>query len=298
MKDENNEVAVVEEPIIEIVEDKPEKHEKHEAPNPPAHRPLWMDLLLIVGLYIGVQIVFGLLSGLLVSLLDGDPVRGGFLAVLATYAVVIPAAIWVMRQRGVERRSMFSFSFKKADPLMIVWGFLLLVVMNVVIEPLISMFPTTLLEETYGAILGGGGLALLSTVLLIPIAEEMLFRGVIQGGVSKEYGPIRAILIAAAIFGIVHIVPQQVVAAFLAGIVLGYIYYRTGSLVPVIVIHALNNAVGYIALRMAPGAAGESMRTVIGSNFLYWLIWTVCLVVFLFAMFKLWQQLARVDEKR
>ena len=295
MKDEN---IVVEEQIIEVVEKTPEKHGKHETPNTPVYRPLWMDLLLIVGLYVGVQIVFSLLAGLLVRLLDGDTVRGGILAMIATFAVVIPAAIWVMRQRGVQKRSMFSFSFKKADPLMIVWGFLLLLVMNVVIEPLVSMFPTAGLEIVNNTIIAGGGLALLSTVLLIPIAEEMLFRGVIQGGVSAEYGPVRAILIAAAIFGIVHIVPQQVVAAFLAGIVLGYIYYRTGSLVPVIVIHALNNAVGYIALRMAPSAAGESMRTVIGSNFLYWLIWTACLVIFLLVMFKLWQQLARVDEKR
>ncbi|MFQ8807127.1 MAG: lysostaphin resistance A-like protein [Alistipes indistinctus] len=62
-----------------------------------------------------------------------------------------------------------------------------------------------------------------------------------------------ACVIAAAVFGIVHLIPQQVINAFMVGLVLGYIYYRTGSLLPVILIHCINNAISYFSWMLGGG---------------------------------------------
>ena len=62
---------------------------------------------------------------------------------------------------------------------------------------------------------------------------------------TRKYGPWRGILIASAIFGIVHGIPQQALNAFFVGAMIGFIYYKTQSLIPCILIHALNNAVSY-----------------------------------------------------
>ena len=85
-------------------------------------------------------------------------------------------------------------------------------------------------------------LGILGLAVLAPVLEEVLFRGAIRGALMRFYGrPWPAIITAALVFGIFHWNPVQVVCATLLGIVFGWIYYRTGSLLSVIVGHVLNN---------------------------------------------------------
>ena len=90
-----------------------------------------------------------------------------------------------------------------------------------------------------------------------PLLEEVLFRGAIQGVLMRYFGrPLPAIILSALIFGIFHLNPVQIVYATLLGIVLGWIYYRTGSLMSVIVGHVLNNTFAVITT-VAYSAADE-----------------------------------------
>ena len=90
-----------------------------------------------------------------------------------------------------------------------------------------------------------------------PLLEEVLFRGAIQGLLMRFFGrPWPAIVVAALVFGIFHMNPVQIVYATLLGIVLGWIYYRTGSLLSVIVGHVLNNSLAVVTT-VAFGAAEE-----------------------------------------
>ena len=86
-------------------------------------------------------------------------------------------------------------------------------------------------------------LGVLGLAVLAPLLEEVLFRGAIQGALMRFFDrPWPAIIVAALVFGIIHWNPVQTVYATLFGIVLGWIYYRTGSLLSVIVGHVLNNS--------------------------------------------------------
>jgi membrane protease YdiL (CAAX protease family) len=62
--------------------------------------------------------------------------------------------------------------------------------------------------------------------------------------------PWTGIIIAAIIFGAIHMNPQQIVYATLLGIIFGWIYYRTRSLLPVIVGHVLNNSVAVASMKI------------------------------------------------
>ena len=80
--------------------------------------------------------------------------------------------------------------------------------------------------------------------LMAPVLEEVMFRGAMQGYMIRKLGnPWQAIAIAALVFGVFHMNPVQIVYASLFGLVLGWIYYRTGSLMSVIVGHVLNNTI-------------------------------------------------------
>lgn len=85
---------------------------------------------------------------------------------------------------------------------------------------------------------------LLSIALLAPILEELLFRGAIEGYLLREgRSPWGAIVVSSLIFGVVHMNPAQMPFAFLLGMMFGWLYYRTGSLLPGVVGHVLNNSV-------------------------------------------------------
>lgn len=262
----------------------------------PPRRALWADLLTIVGVYIGANIILGTILAVFANIIGGDIMISTIIAQVLVYAVTIPIAIWLLRKRGMKK-PILSFSFRSTDPLTIIWGFLLIFIMGVVIEPLIDIFPAEYLNEVNKIITESGGIGMLMVVVMAPVLEEILFRGLIQNSASREYGPVRGILIASAIFGIIHLVPQQVINAFFCGIILGYIYYRTKSLIPVIAIHLLNNGVAYISARMSPDTAGETMRQLIKNDTWYWIIYTACAAIFIYAMFKLWQQINRAERK-
>ena len=90
-----------------------------------------------------------------------------------------------------------------------------------------------------------------------PLLEEVLFRGAIQSALMRYFGrPWPAIVVAALVFGVFHMNPVQIVYATLLGIVLGWIYYRTGSLLSVIVGHVLNNSLAVVTT-VAFGVAEE-----------------------------------------
>ena len=79
-------------------------------------------------------------------------------------------------------------------------------------------------------------------VIMAPIFEEIVFRGIIQIGlINKGMNPATAIIIASVVFGLVHANPWQFVGAVLLGCVLGFVYHRTKSLLLPILLHAFNN---------------------------------------------------------
>lgn len=93
-------------------------------------------------------------------------------------------------------------------------------------------------------------IAILGAAVLAPVGEELMFRGVLQTGLKKVM-PCRpgwlihrwlAILVTAALFGAMHSgTPQYVPALIALGLILGFLYERTGSLLVPILLHMLFN---------------------------------------------------------
>jgi membrane protease YdiL (CAAX protease family) len=91
------------------------------------------------------------------------------------------------------------------------------------------------------------------TLLLVGPAEELLFRGAVQGTLAREYGPVPGIAAASAVFALIHwssytgeglLVTLSTV--LLLGGLLGALYYRTDNVVVPAVAHGLFNAVQFL----------------------------------------------------
>lgn len=96
--------------------------------------------------------------------------------------------------------------------------------------------------------------------ILAPLAEEVVFRGAILRtllGIMSKKNHWVAIMISAAIFGVVHANLAQFINALLMGLLLGWMYYRTGSLVPGILLHWVNNTMAYVLTNIMPQSDGK-----------------------------------------
>ncbi len=91
-------------------------------------------------------------------------------------------------------------------------------------------------------------LNVLALVVLGPLVEEIVFRGLLFGALVQRLGVLLAALVSALLFGLMHgdLVLLPALAAL--GFVNALIYARTGNLTTAVVLHALNNALGAVFL--------------------------------------------------
>ena len=107
-----------------------------------------------------------------------------------------------------------------------------------------------LFSEQMEAISDNTFIVFLLVSFFAPIIEEIIFRGIIQKGmINNGVKPRNAILVSALIFGIVHFNPWQFIGAFLLGIVLGVVYFKTKSLLMSIFLHFFNNTIAAIMMK-------------------------------------------------
>ena len=87
-----------------------------------------------------------------------------------------------------------------------------------------------------------GIIIIVTTAIVAPIVEEMLFRGYLQKVLEDSWGDItKAILVTSLFFALIHLNPYWIVQIYILGMLLGYLSWRTNSILPGIILHGLNN---------------------------------------------------------
>jgi membrane protease YdiL (CAAX protease family) len=87
-------------------------------------------------------------------------------------------------------------------------------------------------------------LEILAVVIMIPIAEELLFRGILQGEIRRVAPAWLAVLLSAVAFALFHIMPFQIAFVILPGLVLALVYELTRNLLIPIFMHMVYNFFG------------------------------------------------------
>ena len=101
-------------------------------------------------------------------------------------------------------------------------------------------------SDGYGTGIQAFLLMLLCVGILPAILEEFALRGVVMGLLRKKFGDGAAIVISALLFGLLHGNLQQIPFAFGVGLILGYATIYSGSMVPAMIIHAMNNSISVV----------------------------------------------------
>ena len=86
----------------------------------------------------------------------------------------------------------------------------------------------------------------LVVAIFAPIFEEWMCRGMVLRGLLTKMKPVWAIVISALFFAVIHANPWQALNAFMIGLLMGYVYYKTGSLILTMIMHFVNNGTSVI----------------------------------------------------
>ena len=227
--------------------------------------------ILIASFFVGVPALTVWLI-----LRDGFDVQSELIDSFVLLIVYVVPFILVSRL-GVKRIRIwndnnYSLNWKLPN----VVNFLVIVVtcisVTVVMDPLDSLMPV---PKEYVEMMKNMAkpniFSFLSIVIAAPLLEEILFRGIILEGFLKNYSPKKAILLSAVIFGAIHLNPWQASGAFLIGILIGWLYWKTRSLMPGIIIHFVNNAIAFFVILNFSGEE-QSIRAWVGNSTTYWVV--------------------------
>ncbi len=214
-------------------------------PNPQTttHRSLWFPILSLLILFCAANMLLGALARQLDHL--GNAGLRQFIAYVGSFAVTIGYALAIRRHWGVLMPSFRPEKWKLHGPFILV-GVILLFATGILLTPITDRMPdqySRLLDDY----LRGGLWPVITAVVAAPLLEEFLFRGIIQKNLVARVGPGTGILIAAAIFGAIHLIPQQMIYAGCVGLILGCIYHFTGSLGSAVAVHFINNGIATLA---------------------------------------------------
>ncbi len=191
--------------------------------------------------------------GALIAFLGGSAVLG------AVVTQVLFLALSVVIAGLVLKRGYRALGFRGVSLSVMVKAFILSLTIAVSMAYVgLHLVSTQGFKPPVPGIVGNAALYLLVALVLAPVCEETLFRGVLLGYMLEEgAGPRVSVVVSAAVFSLAHLLPfstaplpQRVLvvcAAFVAGVIAGALRVRTGSIVPAVITHSCFNLGGSIA---------------------------------------------------
>jgi membrane protease YdiL (CAAX protease family) len=90
--------------------------------------------------------------------------------------------------------------------------------------------------------------AFMKVVIIAPVIEELIFRGVIMHGLIRNYSEKTAVFFSGLLFALFHLNPWQFPATFVLGLILGWLMVRSQNIFLCIAGHAINNLLVLLAI--------------------------------------------------
>lgn len=237
-------------------------------------------------MFVGIQLLGGGLVALAFQLLKNEDAGTSAAGLIVTTAavsivtiVVFLAARWtVVSRHWVQTRPWFVLFW-------CVLAALGVLIPSSWLQEQMPVLPN-FAEETFDLIMKDR-MGYFIVGLLAPLSEELVFRGaVLKALLQWKQNPWVGIVISAVLFALIHMNPVQMPHAFLVGLLLGWMYYRTDSIVPGVVYHWVNNTVAYVIYNLYPDP-DMTLLELFGSqrSVLMALVFSLC--IFLPALYQL-----------
>jgi membrane protease YdiL (CAAX protease family) len=214
----------------------------------------WGPWVAVLGVFLalGTGIVMGIPAVILGNEPDGDLTTFGNIGVQLATAIgflLVPMAIAAQRGAATMREVLGRLGVRRFKPSTALKWTAAAIGAYLLFAMLYSTLVTVPEQEDIADGFGPLPVQILLIVFAASISEEICFRGMLYGGLRERLPRLVAALLAGAVFGGLHALTgvSAVPPLIFFGFVLALLYERTGSIVPCILLHMLNNSVALLA---------------------------------------------------
>jgi hypothetical protein len=214
-------------------------------PAPPVNYAVpWKPIDNWIGVLLLVLVNVGLLA--LSELGQRGEIAQSWILILVQLAYLLPVTV-IFAWRGIPWRTIgfgkFDWSTLGIGCGLLVFGYGIIFIHNLILmalgfdtqgDAIVEVFE--LLQNPFWFFLVGAVLA--------PVVEEICFRGFLFQGFRARYGWITSMLLTSTIFAIAHLNLASLIPTFILGNLLAYLYQRTNSIWPGVILHVLINTFG------------------------------------------------------
>lgn len=229
---------------------------------PPPRKPLWTHpglLAALLGSAFILMLILAVGLGAVQVLSKDRQILQPGMFFIEVVAFLVPAVVYALATR-VRWEGSFGFTWRAAIGLLLgvpaaagVW-----VLGTSLVGWFLRLLPLDLVEQAARQIEpmfrcetpAQWTWTILALVVVAPVAEEIMFRGLFQRGLQHRLRPTPALLISSLVFAAIHVQVLTFPVLFVLGLEFGWLYQRTGSLWPGIVAHAVNNLLALVAYNL------------------------------------------------
>ena len=230
----------------------------------------------------------GITSDMLTDMLDGRVTKSAMMINVIAGVIIIPVLSIILKNDKKSREEKSVIVKKEEYIYPFLAGIFMCLGCNWLIDMsgIINIF--TGFNEVADSLYGGSIIfEFIAMVIIAPLLEEILFRGIIFARL-REYMSVKvAIVISALIFGIIHGNVVQGIYAFIIGICLAYIYERYNTLLAAVLFHMAANLMSVIMTECEP------VVRLISKALVYNIIGVVCLVMGIIMLISINRHIAK-----
>lgn len=136
--------------------------------------------------------------------------------------------------------------------------------------------------------------------VVAPVTEELFFRGLVMRGFLSRYSVCTSVLVSSILFGIIHLNPWQLTSATMMGLLFGWWFVRTRSLLPCLAGHALINSTvlfaRFLPVRISGFNAGSPLDATVEFQPLWFDLLGLALLVAGVWLFAAWSRKPPVEN--
>jgi membrane protease YdiL (CAAX protease family) len=198
----------------------------------------WIGVLLLVLINVGLLVLSRLGQ-------RGD-IAQSWILILVQLVYLLPVAIILVWRRinwSAIGFGKFDWASLGIGCGLLVIGYGIIFIHNLILMALGVNTQGEMISELIGLLENPFWFFLVGAVMA-PLVEEIFFRGFLFQGFRARYGWIISMLLSSSIFAVAHLDPASLIPTFILGNLLAYLYHRTNSIWPGVILHVLINTFG------------------------------------------------------
>jgi len=209
--------------------------------------PTAMQAIHLVVLYIFIQTIVDFPLAIIDYYRDTEYLYHPLKKIVLGIGSVLFILWYGTRKTGSRLKDVFPMKkFNPVLPLLLLFFFIgihqFLNITNSLIDKVLP--PPAWFWEMFGKIFDsdfGFWGAFMKVVIIAPLIEEFIFRGVIMHGLMRNYSVAKSVFLSGLLFALFHLNPWQFPATFILGLILGWLMVRTRNILLCVGGHAINN---------------------------------------------------------